>query len=532
MLTGRLTSCEAMSAHSILRYRHRICLKCVYALFSIVLAISFLVFLPVTSEAQTVQRAHHGLQIENITPELRAAHGVAAESGALITGIIAGSRAEKAGLRRYDVITEIDHTLIEDVATFESKMAELSPGTEVRLRVMRNSREYRVTLTLESPQMPPPVIAGDRASLTHWPSVGTLRYVNAQTRTSGHICGGSVVAPNWFLTAAHCVVVHANDGTLVGAYPDNGGQPLDGTLEVVLGVDDLETISSESTYLIDKIVVHPDFLNSYRRERKRGLSKDEAIDRVTITTGADIALVRLKRAWAGPVATLWLEPSDAQLLVAGQPLEVAGFGYVEPLAERRQMRQYKRTNGEIYFSGSSSLLQGTVRKVQTPVCAARYATKYQDVSIGQRQICADTNWQDSCQGDSGGPLSFNNYGTMLQVGLVSWGRGCAERDWFGIYTRISPFSNWLRTIVGNQLIHAPLGHYVLGDPEATDHSLALYRQPSPVRGARLEFLPVNARLFVLEVRDDRWWRVRTTSNVEAWALSERFGRPLISCCRK
>ena len=47
--------------------------------------------------------------------------------------------------------------------------------------------------------------------------------------------------------------------------------------------------------------------------------------------------------------------------------------------------------------------------------------------------------KDSCQGDSGGPFACNNKLT----GIVSWGAGCADPDYAGVYTRVANYVDWI-----------------------------------------------------------------------------------------
>lgn len=68
---------------------------------------------------------------------------------------------------------------------------------------------------------------------------------------------------------------------------------------------------------------------------------------------------------------------------------------------------------------------------------------YRQISIiTSGMICASAinPPRDACQGDSGGPLVANGY----LVGIVSWGEGCANAFYPGVYTRVSQYEDWIR----------------------------------------------------------------------------------------
>ena len=87
-------------------------------------------------------------------------------------------------------------------------------------------------------------------------------------------------------------------------------------------------------------------------------------------------------------------------------------------------------------------LARVLQKVSVPVVSDdNCRDSYGADSIADSMICAglDAGGKDSCQGDSGGPFMCGNQ----LSGVVSWGYGCAEADYPGVYTQTSYFVSWV-----------------------------------------------------------------------------------------
>lgn len=79
------------------------------------------------------------------------------------------------------------------------------------------------------------------------------------------------------------------------------------------------------------------------------------------------------------------------------------------------------------------------------VCQQQYIATH--LNILDSMLCA--GWveggRDACNGDSGGPLT--DHASTVLVGLVSWGRGCAEPNTSGVYSRVASFADWIDRII-------------------------------------------------------------------------------------
>jgi serine protease Do len=95
-----------------------------------------------------VIRGWLGVSIQNLTPELAESLGIKQETGALVAEVVKDSPAEKAGLKRGDLIVEFDGKKIEDSTSLRNMVAAMEPGKTAKLKVIRDGKEESVTVTL------------------------------------------------------------------------------------------------------------------------------------------------------------------------------------------------------------------------------------------------------------------------------------------------------------------------------------------------------------------------------------------------
>ncbi len=216
---------------------------------------------------------------------------------------------------------------------------------------------------------------------------GTYPWMTSLHAKGGaQFCGASLIDKNWLLTAAHCVE-----------------QESAARIEAVIGNYDLNRPDpGEQTIAIKRILVHP----------RRSQGEDY-----------DIALLELEQPASGAVIRP-VTPALSESLPPGTLLTVLGWGNL---------------------SASGASFPERLHQVQVPLMDQQACKQAYPSDITDNMLCAGLpeGGKDSCQGDSGGPLVHQKNSQWFQVGIVSWGDGCAQPGAPGVYARVAAFSDWI-----------------------------------------------------------------------------------------
>ncbi|WP_031475422.1 S1 family peptidase [Streptomyces bicolor] len=197
--------------------------------------------------------------------------------------------------------------------------------------------------------------------------------------SQSQFCGGTLVSATKVVTAAHCMV----DETTSSVRVVGGRTYRNGTNGTVSRVSD--------------IWIHPDYTDA--------------------TDGNDVAVLTLSTSMPYTTAS-YVDSSDTGVYATGATARIIGWGTTS-------------SNG----SSSNQLRTATVPIVSNSSCSSSYGSSF----IASDMVCAGytSGGVDTCQGDSGGPLLIGG----VLAGITSWGEGCAQAGYPGVYTRLTTFSD-------------------------------------------------------------------------------------------
>ncbi|KAL3278571.1 hypothetical protein HHI36_016117 [Cryptolaemus montrouzieri] len=230
------------------------------------------------------------------------------------------------------------------------------------------------------------IVGGVVTKVNQYPWMVALKFNNR------FFCGGSLINSRYVLTAGHCTIGIAKERLVA----------------VFLEHDRSDT--SETQTFTKKVI------GIYRhRSYNSGGSYNN-----------DIALLKLEN-------------------------DVPAEGNMRPVCLPDVGKSYSGLIGTVTGWGATAEYGQTsqkLREVSVPILSNDDCrkTKYGN-KITANMMCAGTEMggKDACQGDSGGPLHVANGTQNMVVGIVSWGEGCAEKDYPGVYTRVNRYITWIKT---------------------------------------------------------------------------------------
>jgi len=238
------------------------------------------------------------------------------------------------------------------------------------------------------------IVGGEKSAPKRFPWMAAIIINNVQW------CGGVLIANEWILTAAHCVVYGTSTTVDVN------------TILIKFGtIDTTDTV--ETNFFVQtsgvKQIVHKDY--------------DFPMN--------DIALLKLTKP---PRYNAYVKPiclPEGEILPDDTNCVAAGWGKLSSLKANTNLMQ-----------------EVQIRLLPDSMCSKAYGGNFKE----DKMKCAGIieGGKDTCQGDSGGPLMCQRCSSCqwITYGVVSFGDGCALKHKPGVYVKVNSYSDWIRSVTG------------------------------------------------------------------------------------
>jgi secreted trypsin-like serine protease len=270
-------------------------------------------------------------------------------------------------------------------------------------------------------------------------SIATVKVTAQQAQVQSSSCGATFIGEKWVISASHCV----EDANIE-------------YLKVNIGEYDLSN-GANNAKAIKRIYMHPDY------------NQDGAFNN-------DIALIELVETINSPAITLASAELTDQFASQASPATVIGWG---------NRIAYNHDDEVPANSAPNKLHQVELSLLTNEQCKNKLAKGYSDlqnstvlpeqVGITDSMICANYLGdieKGSCQGDSGGPLVVYDNG-WKQVGVVSYGVGCADAEFPDVYARVGHFATWIKSITQGVAIEPSLDFTITPQNTAQSDQLTI-----------------------------------------------------------
>lgn len=238
-----------------------------------------------------------------------------------------------------------------------------------------------------------------------WPWMAMIVRSAKPTRV---VCAGTIIAPRWILTAAHCMQGREQ-------------QKADDSIRILLGITDRDNLTTAQEVTVEGIKIHELYNTS--------------------NYANDLALLRLKNtlSYNAFVSPICLPPSleelsqESPLYKIDETATLLGWGAASSTYDR-----------------VSKLRAVTLKIISEDLCRASLP---EGVHLTNGLMCVSSEKGSACAGDGGGPLmqsvTSDEGTTWIQIGIPSFGPLCGWNNIPDVYTNVAKYVGWIRSVIGN-----------------------------------------------------------------------------------